>query len=60
MIAPPAGAAVLLAIVLAPVLLLGLVAVPQFFWLSAELSSSFASAISLCPEDFQRPPPLFL
>ena len=57
LVAAPASMGMLLAFVLSPLLLLGLIPVPQSTWLPADLSSSIASATFLGSENFQRPPP---
>jgi hypothetical protein len=57
LVVQPAGVGILLAIVLVPVLLLGLV---RSFGLAPELPPSVASAVFLGPGNFQRPPPFLL
>jgi hypothetical protein len=57
---PVAGVALATALVLTPVLLFGLIAVPRSLWPAADLLFRAGLPLFLGPERFQQPPPSFL
>lgn len=55
---PVAGVALVASLVLTPVLLFGLVAVPRSLWPAADLDQRFVAPLLSLAGLFQRPPPI--